>query len=57
MENEKRVIKGYKIKDSVYQKAKEKAIKEGGALAVHIEHWVQCYSEGLEINIKYKAKK
>jgi len=56
MKAEKRVNKGYKIKDSTYQKAMKRAKKERGQLAVHIEHWVQCYSEGLEININYKPK-
>jgi len=55
MKAEKRVNKGYKIKDSIYQKAMKRAKKEKGQLAVHIEHWVQCYSEGLEINVNYKA--
>lgn len=59
MANEKRNPHSYKCKDKVYEAAFKRAIDSGGTLAVHIEHWVQAYSEGLEIKVKYlpKAKK
>lgn len=54
MANEKRNPHTYKSTDKVYLAAMKRAKKEKGKLAVHIEHWVQCYSEGLEMNINYK---
>ncbi len=51
MKKENRVIKGYKIKDSVYKKAIKRADKEKYPLATQIEDWVTTYSKGLNIGI------
>lgn len=53
---EKRNTHSYKCKDKVYTDAMKRAKKEGGLLAVHIEHWIKCYSEGLNMKINYKSK-
>lgn len=44
-----REVRGYKIKDSVYKKAMERAKKEGTTLAALIEKWVIAYSEGKDL--------
>jgi hypothetical protein len=44
MKDEKRVNKGYKIKDSVYQKAMKKSKK--AALASRIEEFVEAIADG-----------
>jgi hypothetical protein len=54
MEKQKRNSHSYKCRDKVYTDAMSRAKKEKGQLAVHIEHWVSAYSEGLEIKINYK---
>lgn len=56
MEREKRNTHTYKCKDKIYNDAMKRALDEGGMLAVHIEHWVAAYSEGLEVKVKYKPK-
>lgn len=43
---EKRVVKGYKIKESVYVKAKKRADKKKEHLATLIEEWVSAYAAG-----------
>ena len=48
---EKRILKGYKIKDSVYQKAKKRASKNKVPLATTIENWVTLYSEGHSVGL------
>jgi hypothetical protein len=45
-ETEKRVLKGYKIRQSTYDKAMRRAKKERLALATLIEGWVRNYSNG-----------
>jgi len=57
MATEKRNARSYKCTDKVYNNAMKRAKKENGKLAVHIEHWVAAYSEGLEMKINYKPKK
>ena len=49
--NEKRVLKGYKIKDSVYCKAMKRSQKDKGHLSTFIEFVVQCYSEGMTFKV------
>ena len=49
--NEKREIKGYKIKDYIYRKALRRARKEKVPLATRIEEWVCAYAEGLPVGI------
>ena len=46
---EKRELKGYKIKDSIYQKAKRRAKKDKNALSTLVETWVTSYSAGYNI--------
>lgn len=46
MKNEKRVLKGYKIKDSVYQKALRRGKRTGYSLAYFIEIWVTLFAQG-----------
>ena len=48
---EPRLLKGYKIKDTVYQKAKKRATKEKTPLATLIEQWVEGYSSGKVVDI------
>lgn len=55
--SQKRNNHSYKCTDTIYADAMKRAKKEKGQLAVHIEHWVKCYSEGLEMKIKYTIKK
>jgi hypothetical protein len=53
---EKRLNKGYKVKDSFYKKAKKRADKEGGTLANILENVVIAYSFGMDIRaVKTKA--
>lgn len=47
--SEKRLNKGYKVKDKFYQKAKRRADKEGGSLASILECVVIAYSYGMDI--------
>lgn len=55
MNKEKRVLKGYKIKDSIYQKAKRLADKGDVPLAVIIEAFVTAYADGMQIRaIRYE---
>lgn len=49
MRNEKRVVKGYKVLPSVYNKAMRRAKKEDGKLAQLIEKTVTAYSKGVSI--------
>ncbi len=56
MLKEKRKPRAYKIADAPYLKAMKRASKENGHLAVHIEHWVKSYADGLEMKINYKSK-
>lgn len=51
---EKRNPHSYKCKPTSYKNAMKRAKKEGSKLAVHIEHWVNAYAEGLEMKINYK---
>jgi hypothetical protein len=46
---EKRAIKGYKIKDSVYRKAMRRAKKDKTNLANKIELWVALYADGCDM--------
>ena len=48
---ESRLLKGYKIKDTVYQKAKKRATKEKTPLATLIELWVEGYSNGKYVRV------
>lgn len=43
MEKEIRKPRSYKIKDSVYQRAMKRAVKEKVSLATIIEVWLICY--------------
>lgn len=49
MNNEKRIVKGYKVKPSIYKKAMQRAKKEKGALANLLENVVMSYAYGLDI--------
>ena len=53
MEKEKREIKGYKIKNSVYLKAKKKA--KVVPLATLIETFVTAYAAGATITMESKS--
>ncbi len=46
MKDEKRVLKGYKIKDSIYKKAMKRARKSKIPLASMVEAIVIAYAEG-----------
>lgn len=49
-EKQIRKLRTYKINDKPYNKAKDRAEKEGGdALATRIETWVQAYAAGYDI--------
>lgn len=48
---EKRILKGYKIRNSVYAKAIKRASKKNMKLATTIEHWVECFAEGYVVGI------
>ena len=41
---EKRNVRGYKVKDSVYKKAVKQAGKDKKPLATQIEEWVTAYA-------------
>lgn len=47
MENEKRNLRGYKIKDATYNKAMRRAKKEKTPLATLIEVWITSYANRL----------
>lgn len=49
MINEKRYVRGYKVKPSIYKKAMSRAKKEKGALANIVENVVMAYAYGLDI--------
>ena len=49
MNTEKRTNKGYKIKQSIYDKAMRRASREKGALANLIENVVIAYAYGMSI--------
>lgn len=49
---EKRKLKGYKVKDSLYQKAKRRAIRDKTTLAQIIEEVVVFYASGHRIVIE-----
>ncbi len=48
-QKEKRALKGYKIKDSVYRKAMRRAKKNKTNLASKIELWVALYADGCDL--------
>jgi hypothetical protein len=48
-DDEKRELKGYKVKPSVYRLAMKRAKKEKGHLANLIENVVLCYAYGLDV--------
>jgi hypothetical protein len=43
---EKRVLKGYKIRNSIYDKAMKRAKKENTPLATLVEEWIRNYANG-----------
>lgn len=49
MKKEKRVLKGYKIRKSVYDKAMKRAAKNKMPLATTVESWVSCYADGISV--------
>lgn len=49
MNTEKRLNKGYKVKETFYKKAIKRARKENGTLANLLENVVIAYSYGLDI--------
>lgn len=49
---EKRIVKGYKIKNSLYNKAKKRADKDKLKLATLIEIWVISYAHRLDYLIE-----
>jgi hypothetical protein len=56
MKAEKRVLKGYKIKDSTYKKAMKRAIKAKVPLANMIEMFVEAIADGQQVRgIKYEG--
>lgn len=57
MSNQKRAVKGYKIKPDIYNEAMRKCIDSGSFLAVHIEFLVKCIAEGEKITVKTKEGK
>lgn len=56
MKNEARVVKTFKIKESVYKKAMKAAKKNKAFLATEIEKWVDAYANGSEIRIESDKK-
>jgi len=48
-QNEKRVIKGYKVRNSIYQRAKKRGGKEGKPLSQLLEKVVDLYAHGYNI--------
>jgi hypothetical protein len=46
---EKRKLKGYKIRESIYKKAMRRANKEKTSLAPKIEKWVSAYASGEQV--------
>lgn len=50
---EKRKLKGYKVRDSAYEKAKKRAIKEGTHLATMIESAIESYARGSSFRYFY----
>lgn len=50
-QKEKRLLKGYKVREKPYIKARKRAIKERTALSTLIEDWVEAYAAGFEIGI------
>jgi len=48
---EKRVLKGYKIKDSIYKKAMKRAKKENHSLSTWIETIVSSYAKGDKVEL------
>lgn len=60
MKKEPRVVKGYKIKQSVYNKAMKRAKKEFIPLATLIEDVINGYATGIEeylFNLNKSVKK
>lgn len=49
MVTEKRIVRGYKVKPSVYKKAMARAKKEKGKLANLMENVAMAYANGLAI--------
>jgi hypothetical protein len=49
MVTEKRIVRGYKVKPSVYKKAMARAKKEKGKLANLMENVALAYANGLSI--------
>lgn len=48
---EKRIVKGYKIRQSAYSKAFKRAKKNKVPLATTIENWVSLYGEGYSVGL------
>lgn len=55
MENEKRKLRGYKVKDATYNKAMKRANKEKTPLATLIEVWITSYANRLPFLIDTDA--
>lgn len=56
-ENESREIRTYKIKNTPYKKAKDRANKEGKPLSTLVESWIINYSNGYNMKIIFNIKK
>lgn len=54
MVNEKRNVRGYKVKDKYYNKAMKRAQKENGTVANLIENVIIGYASGMNVKLVNK---